>query len=86
MNGRADGDRVTAACAALWMSVVVVDGSCVIIVCEPAPTAGGFGYAVTGARAGLPVNAGPLQRSCQFSSAESESACPGRPKSAAFTV
>src|SRR5690349_12118163 len=36
------GTVVTAACAALWIVVPVVDGSPVTIVCEPAPEFGGF--------------------------------------------
>ena len=69
----------TTVCAALWMSVVVVDGSCVTIVCEAAPTVGGFGRSSSS-----PVPAGSLQRSCQVSSRCRSRMWPGRLKSAAL--
>src|SRR5436309_5440184 len=48
---------VTTWCAALWISVAVDDGNCVISDCEAAPFGGGFGKQF--------VVEVPLHRSCQ---------------------
>src|SRR3954447_20997720 len=76
------GTEVTTVCAALWIAVVVVDGSWVITDCEAAPTLGG-GF---GEQFELPVPAGSSQRSCQLTDAESVRTFPGRLKSAGCTV
>jgi hypothetical protein len=64
---------VTVWCAALWMSVFVVEGSWATMVCEPAPLNRFWpiGQFV------LWVFAGSLQRSCQPTSAESVTVWPG---------
>src|SRR4051812_24524201 len=53
------GTVVTTLCVALWIDVTVVDGSCKITDCEPAPTSGGSGLQFV-----MPVALETLHVSC----------------------